>query len=62
MMNTRHGAPEITGLNPFFPELNETELREFRARLKGALSPESFRKLFVCTFDSEVSDSGDKDE
>lgn len=62
MMNTRHGAPEITGLNPFFPELTESEIKELRARLKGKLSPESFRKVFVCTFSGEVSDSGGKDE
>lgn len=61
-MNTRHGTPEIIGLNPFFPELTESEIKELRNRLKGALSPESFRKLFVHTFDSEISDSGDKDE
>lgn len=62
MMNTRHGAPELTGLNPFFPELTESEIKELRARLKGELSPESFRKLFVCTFSGKVSDSGGKDE
>lgn len=62
MMNTRDGAPEITGLNPFVPDLNEDGIKELRTRLKGKLSPESFRKLFVCTFSSEISDSGGKDE
>lgn len=62
MMNTRHGAPEVTGLNPFFPELTESEIKELRARLKGELSLESFRTLFVCTFSGKVSDSGGKDE
>ncbi|WP_455915566.1 hypothetical protein [Pantoea agglomerans] len=62
MMNTIHGAQEITGLNPFFPELNESEIKELRAKLKGALSPESFRKLFVCTLSGEISYSGGKDE
>lgn len=62
MMNTRHGAPEITGLNPFFPELTTSEIKDFMIALRGGLSPESFRKLHVCTFNQECTVSGDKDD
>lgn len=62
MINARRGTPEMTELNPLFPELTENEIRELMIRLKGALSPGSFRLLHECTFNCEVSDSGGKNE
>lgn len=62
MINARRIRPERTELNPVFPELKESEINDLMTRLQGALSPQSFRLLHVCTFNCEVSDSGGKNE
>jgi hypothetical protein len=62
MLNVTTCTPETQALNPMFPELKESEIKDLMTALRGSLTPESYRKLHVCTFIHECTGSGDKDE
>lgn len=62
MSNARLDSPKVTQLNPVFPEMTDGEIRELMTRLRGEQNAESYRKLYVCTFNREVTESGSKDE